>query len=101
MLPYTGRKEAQQREKISPRSQNQSLVELEFRENPNTICKGGKALSMEDILFTYFILSSLSSASVTSALCLSHISLIWVALASSILKQCFCCQPEIEVRPWQ
>ena len=60
MLPYTGRKEAQQREKISPRSQNQSLVELEFRENPNTICKGGKALSMEDILFTYFILSSLS-----------------------------------------
>ena len=58
MLLYTGRKEVQQREKISPRSQNQCLVELEFRENPNTICERGKALSMEDILFAYFIPSS-------------------------------------------
>ena len=67
MLPYTGRKEAQQREKISPRSQHQSLVELEFRENPKTICKGGKAPSMEGTLFTYFIPSS-------SLICLRDLS---------------------------
>ena len=29
------------------------------------------------------------------------LSLIWVALASRVLKQSFCSQPEIEVRPWQ